>query len=68
MKKLVSILILGLFVTACHTREAGPMERAGERVDEIADNVAEGRNPLHKKSPIEKLGESIDEATDGDGR
>ena len=43
-------------------REPGGAEKAGQRVDEIVDNVKEGENPLKKKGPAEKLGENIDES------
>ena len=51
------------FTTAC--QKAGPAERAGERADEIVDNVKEGEAPLKKKKTGEKVGEAIDEALDG---
>lgn len=56
-------LIMSISLTACHKQ--GPMERAGERVDEIGDNIAEGKNPLHKKGTLEKAGEAVDDAVDG---
>ncbi len=56
-------LLLLLDFSAC--RREGPIEKAGERVDEAVDNVTEGQSPLHKKGPAEKMGEQIDNATDG---
>ena len=56
-----SFLLLG--IVAC--RREGPIEKAGEKVDEAVDNVVEGQSPLHKKGPAEKAGETIDNATDG---
>lgn len=63
----LSALLALSFVTAC-VKEEGPLERAGKRVDEIGDNVAEGDPILKKKGPVEKAGEAVDEAFDGDGR
>jgi hypothetical protein len=65
MKRILSTLLLSsavISLIACHTRESGPFERAGERVDEIRDNAEEGKPLLHKKSGVEKAGEAIDEA------
>lgn len=47
-------------------RRPGPYERAGKRVDEIADNVREGENPLKRKRTGELVGEAIDDAVDGE--
>lgn len=47
---------------ACIERKSGPMERAGERGDEIIDNVKKGKAPLHKSGPLEKAGDAVDEA------
>jgi hypothetical protein len=44
------------------------MERAGQRIDEIGDNVSEGEQPLKKRGPLEKAGEAIDDTFDGDRR
>jgi hypothetical protein len=49
-----------LSLTAC--TEKGPVQKAGERVDEIVDNVEKGDPPLKKKGPMEKMGDSIDDA------
>lgn len=61
------LLLITCFGTAC-TRHQGPVERAGERVDEVIDNVSEGEAPLKKKGPLERAGESIDDTLDGDRR
>jgi hypothetical protein len=61
-----TILIFLVLFSACTRRNEGPMERAGERADEIVDNAREGKPLLHKKGPIEKTGEAIDEAFEGD--
>ena len=67
MKIALCLLLVGsVMVTGCQKK--GPMERAGERVDEIGDNISEGENPLRKKGPIEKAGEAIDDAVNNDSR
>jgi hypothetical protein len=70
MKKefVICLFIALLAVFGCETRHKGPIERAGERTDEIIDNVKDGQNPLHKKGTLEKAGEAIDDAVDPDKR
>ena len=58
---LAAVCIVGA-LSACHEREPGPFEKAGNRVDEIKDNVEEGKPLLHKKDSMEKAGEAIDDA------
>ncbi|GEM_PF-2391761 len=53
------------FLSACSTHREGPAERAGERTDEIVDNVKSGRPLLHKAGPVEKAGRSLDKAFSG---
>ena len=53
---MISILIV---VTGCD--EKGPAEKAGERADEIIDNVKHGDAPLKEKGAMEKAGESIND-------
>ena len=60
------LVILSLAPAACHTRDSGPFERTGERMDEIGDNIKEGRAPLHKKGAMEKTGEAIDDMVKGE--
>lgn len=65
---LTAVLLLALGCTAfggCE-RRPGPYERAGQRVDEIADNVREGENPLKRKRTGELVGEALDDALDAD--
>ena len=50
------LVVVGL--VGCN--QSGPVEKAGERVDEIVDNVKHGDSPLKEKGPMEKLGESVD--------
>ena len=64
--KIMLLLGLSLILTlGCQARNRGPLEKAGERTDEVIDNVQEGRNPLHKKGAMEKAGEAIDETISG---
>lgn len=68
MIKRTLILLLLLVSAACHTHRPGPFERTGARLDEIKDNVEEGKPVLHKKRPLEKAGEAIDDALDNNDR
>lgn len=63
---IVLVLIVAFILPACERPGGG--ERAGERVDEIVDNVKEGEAPLKRKGPLEELGESLDETTRSDRR
>lgn len=45
--------------------EKGPAQKAGERADEIIDNVEKGDPPLKQKGPLEKMGDSMDDAIQG---
>lgn len=72
MKNIRFICIVVSFVcvigfVAC-TKRQGSTERAGERVDEIVDNIKEGEPPLKRKGTLEKVGEDIDEALSPDNR
>ncbi len=49
-------------------RDKGELERAGERGDEIVDNLKDGDPVLHRKGPIEKAGEAIDDTVRGIAR
>lgn len=55
---LIALIVVGLI--GC--QEKGPAEKAGERIDEIVDNVKHGDAPLKEKGTMEKLGESIDDS------
>lgn len=57
------ILVAAVMLGAC-TREDGPLENAGERLDEAVDNVKEGDSPFRKKGAGEKAGEAVDRAVD----
>ncbi len=57
------IVILVIFLIGfVGCSEKGSAEKAGERMDEIIDNVKEGELPLKEKGTLEKMGESIDES------
>ncbi len=60
-KTLITLVIAGMLFAPAACRKQGPMEKAGERVDEIADNVKDGESPLKKKGAMEKAGEAIDD-------
>ena len=57
----VTVAFLILALSGC-PRKRGPMEKAGERIDEIADNAQDGDPLFHKKGPGERAGEAIDDA------
>lgn len=62
---LLTFILVSTVVFGCTERRKGPMERAGERIDEIGDNIRDGDAPLKKKGPLEKAGESIDDTLNG---
>ena len=62
MRRLVSMvavtgLVLGLGIGVSACKEKGPMEKAGEAVDEAVEDIKDVG-----KGPMEKAGESADEA------
>ena len=60
----ILLLALSVSLTACAERRQGPLERAGERIDEIVDNAEKGKPLLHKAGPAEKAGQAVDETID----
>jgi len=63
MRKIITFALVLLTLslsTLVGCRQKGTMERAGERTDEIIDNVKSGDPLLKKKGPLEKTGEAID--------
>ena len=60
MKKIILISLLTILFAGCDQQKEGPLEKAGERADEIGDNIKEGKAPLHQKGTMEKAGESVD--------
>jgi len=62
MKKYLVCLALFAFIGVLGCKEKGAVEKAGERVDEVIDNVKHGDAPLKEKGTLEKMGESIDDS------
>jgi hypothetical protein len=58
MRHVLAVAAFGFFVAlglaAC---EKGPMQKAGERVDEVTD-----QDKIIGKGPVEKAGKNVDEA------
>ncbi|MFN8390831.1 MAG: hypothetical protein U0136_11115 [Bdellovibrionota bacterium] len=67
IRQLVAVACL-FGVAACNHRHEGPVERAGEKIDDAVDNVKDGQSPFHKKGVAERAGEAIDDATGGNRR
>lgn len=59
--KAITLLSLSATTIACPSAEKGPAEKAGEQIDEAAENV---KDAFKKDGPLEKAGEKIDEAAD----
>lgn len=57
------VLCAAMMMGAC-TRQEGPLEDAGERMDEAVENVKQGDSPFRKKGVGEKAGEAVDRAVD----
>lgn len=62
MKKLQLCLVAVILIGWIGCQQKGPVQEAGERVDEIVDNVKDGDSPFKHKGPMEKLGESVDDS------
>ena len=62
MKKLLTCMIITVSIGLIGCQQKGPVEQAGERIDEVIDNVAEGSAPLKEKGTMEKMGQSIDDS------
>jgi len=62
MKNQLKCLIAAGLIGLLGCQEKGPVEKAGERVDEVIDNVKHGDAPLKQKGAAEKVGESIDDS------
>jgi hypothetical protein len=62
MKKYLICIMLLAFIPTLGCQQKGTNEKAGERADEIIDNIKHGDAPLKNKGPIEKLGETIDDS------
>jgi predicted small lipoprotein YifL len=59
--KLAAMLCLGLLATAVGCKEQGPLERAGEEIDEAVDTAKNGG----KESTATKVDDAADEIRDG---
>lgn len=58
-KKHIAIVVILPFVfTASSCEKKGPAEEAGEKVDEVVEDVKDAVDP---KGPAEKAGEKVDE-------
>jgi hypothetical protein len=62
MKRYLIAIAAATLIGLIGCQEKGPVEKAGERLDEVIDNVKHGDAPLKEKGAMEKLGESIDDS------
>ena len=62
MKKYVICMAVVSLIGVLGCQEKGAGEKAGERIDEVIDNVKHGDAPLKEKGALEKMGESIDDS------
>ena len=61
-QKLALALVIAacaLTLTACPEKKKGPVQKAGETIDEAAEKVGDAINP---KGPAEKAGREVDKA------
>jgi hypothetical protein len=63
MIRILLVMLAVMMVSGCERK--GPMERTGERLDEIGENSKEGDSLLKKRGAMEKAGEAIDDSIDG---
>lgn len=61
--KFITILLVLISFPAC---KRYTFEKAGDRADEIIDNVKDGDPILKKKGPLEKTGEAVDDVLSGE--
>jgi len=54
------LVVLSLTLFACQPKGGG--EKAGERADEVIDNIKDGEAPLKEKGAMEKTGEFFDDS------
>ena len=64
MRQSIFALFIFCLIFAVGCKQKSTLEKAGERVDEVIDNVSEGDPPLKKKGPAEKF-ESFRQVNDG---
>lgn len=67
MKKHLLYIVAVSLMAFVGCQEKSNVEKTGERMDEVIDNVSEGENPLKKKGTMEKMGESVDESMKTEG-
>lgn len=65
---MIAIVAMGLLMGGCEKK--GPMEKAGEKIDETIDDAKDsidGDESLGEKieEGVEELGDKIEDATDG---
>jgi hypothetical protein len=64
MNKLFIVLLLASFTIIVGCQPKGPAEKAGERVDEVGENIKDGEAPLKERGSMEDAGEAVDEAVE----
>lgn len=62
MRKYILFTVVLVLIALIGCREKGAVEKAGERVDEVIDNVQNGDATLREKGVMEKAGKSIDDS------
>lgn len=62
MNQYLIYMVIVTFIGLVGCQEKGQAEKAGERIDEIVDNVQHGDPPFKEKGAMEKMGESIDDS------
>lgn len=62
------VALLALPLAGC-AEEKGPMEKAGEKVDDAIDEVTDTAEDIGDEigDAVEDVGEEVEDATDGDG-
>jgi outer membrane lipoprotein-sorting protein len=61
MNKYLICITAAAAVCLLGCQEKGAAAKAGERMDEVVDNVKRGDAPLKEKGAMEKMGDSIDD-------
>jgi len=62
---ILGVVLAAVLVVAYVRKDKGPMEKAGERVDEIVDNIGKGEPPLQENGLLEKAGRAVYKAIEG---
>lgn len=61
---LAAVVVLGggsAAMVGCESKPKGPVEKAGEKIDETVDDIDDAIDP---KGPAEKAGRALDRAVD----